>query len=160
MNPAAWLIGLALPACGFSGAAGVPVPSPMDFAHIERPASPNSALAAPAGFLPAADISTKVYPVAAPVLYAALREVAAGQERVFPLAAYPDRGQMFWVARSAVFNFPDVVSAEIRAETAGSSTVVLYSRSIYGSSDFGVNRQRLAGWIAALDARTAGASAR
>ena len=81
-----------------------------------------------------------------------LQDVALRQERVFPLAAYPERGQAFWVARSAVFNFPDVISAEIRANTPETSTIVLYSRSIYGSSDLGVNRKRLVAWIAALDA--------
>jgi uncharacterized protein (DUF1499 family) len=30
---------------------------------------------------------------------------------------------------------------------------VLYSRSVYGYSDFGVNRQRLQGWLADLRTR-------
>ena len=153
MNPLAWLVGLLLPACAFSGAAGIPVPASLDFSHIQRPASPNTALAAPIGFLPTPDIVTRSYNLPAPQLYTALGDVAAAQTRVFPLAAYPEHGQVFWVARSAVFNFPDVISAEIRAETPQTSTLVLYSRSIYGSSDLGVNRGRLLAWIAALDAR-------
>ena len=153
MNPLAWLAGLIMPLCALSGAAGVPVPA-LDFAHIERPATPNTALAAPAGFVPAPDIVAQVYPVPAASLYAALRDVAAAQPRVFPLAAYPERGQAFWVARSAMFNFPDVVSAEIRAEGPQASTLVLYSRSIYGESDLGVNRKRVLAWIEALDAKT------
>jgi uncharacterized protein (DUF1499 family) len=32
------------------------------------------------------------------------------------------------------------------------SGLILWSRSIYGRSDFGVNRARLAAWLAALDA--------
>ena len=152
MNPLVWLVGLLLPACGVAGAGGVPVPAPMDFARIERPASPNTALAAPVGFQPVPDIVTRPYSMPALALYAALQDVALRQERVFPLAAYPERGQAFWVARSAVFNFPDVISAEIRANTPETSTIVLYSRSIYGSSDLGVNRRRLVAWIAALDA--------
>ena len=152
MNPLVWLVGLLLPACGVAGAGGVPVPAPMDFARIERPASPNTALAAPAGFQPVPDILARPYSMPALALYAALQDVALRQERVFPLAAYPERGQAFWVARSAVFNFPDVISAEIRANTPETSTIVLYSRSIYGSSDLGVNRKRLVAWIAALDA--------
>ena len=106
----------------------------------------------PAGFQPVPDILARPYSMPAPALYAALQDVALRQERVFPLAAYPERGQAFWVARSAVFNFPDVISAEIRANTPETSTIVLYSRSIYGSSDLGVNRKRLVAWIAALDA--------
>jgi hypothetical protein len=155
MTPLAWLAGLVMPACALSGAAGVPVPANMDFSHIERPATPNTALAAPAGFQPSPDITTERYPVSATVLQASLRDVAAEQERVFPLADYPDKGQMFWVARSAMFNFPDVISAEVRPDGPQSSVVVLYSRSLYGESDLGVNRKRLLAWIAALDAKTA-----
>lgn len=157
MNLLAWLAGLAMPACGFAGAAGVAVPIAMDFSRIERPATPNTALAAPADFRPAPDLTTPVYAVVAPALQTALREVAAAQARVFPLAAYPERGQIFWVARSALFNFPDVIGAEIRAVGPERSTLVLYSRSIYGRSDFGANRERLLAWIGALDAKTGGA---
>ena len=31
------------------------------------------------------------------------------------------------------------------------SALILYSRSVYGRSDFGVNRKRLLSWLAALD---------
>jgi hypothetical protein len=160
MNPLAWLVSFVLPACGFAGAAGVPVPQPMDFAHIQRPSTPNTALAGPAGFQPPPDITTRLYQIPSPALYAALDRVAGAQDRVFPLAAYPERGQIFWVARSATFNFPDVISAEIRAESPQTSSLVLYSRSIYGESDLGVNRKRLLVWIDALNDKTAGAEAR
>jgi hypothetical protein len=70
MTPLAWLLGLFLPACGASGAAGLPTPALMDMAHIARPASPNSALAAPAGSTQAPDLVTPRYPLAASRLYA------------------------------------------------------------------------------------------
>ena len=63
MNPLAWLIGLILPACGFPRREGLPTPPPMDLAHIVRPASPNTALAAPEGFDPPPDIVTPPYPI-------------------------------------------------------------------------------------------------
>ena len=93
MTPLAWLLGLLLPACGAPGAQGLPVPPPMDIAHITRPASPNTALAAPAGFSPAPDIVTPTYPVPAARLYAAIQAVAAAQPRTYQAAAYPDRLQ-------------------------------------------------------------------
>ena len=65
MNPVAWLVGLVLPACGFPGAQGLPPPPLMDTAHIERPSSPNTALAAPDGFSPKPDIVTPIYKVPA-----------------------------------------------------------------------------------------------
>jgi len=33
------------------------------------------------------------------------------------------------------------------------SGLILWSRSIYGRSDFGVNKARLEAWLAALDAK-------
>jgi len=157
MFPFAWLIGLLLPACAATGAAGSPVPPPMDMAKLERPATANTALAGPAvSGQPAAtrsppDLVTPVYQVPAARLFAAVQAVAAAQPRTFLAAAYPDRGQVHWVARSAIFNFPDLITAQVAADGPAASTLVLYSRSVYGRSDLGVNRRRLVAWLAALN---------
>lgn len=151
MTPLAWLLGLLLPACGAPGAQGLPVPAPMDVAQLSRPASPNTALAAPAGFQPAPDVVTPIYHVTAPRLYAAIQAVAAAQPRTYPAAAYPERLQAHWVARSAVFNFPDLVTAEAAPFGPDAATLVLYSRSIYGYGDLGANRRRVEAWLAALE---------
>ena len=150
MTPLAWLLGLLLPACGAVGAHGLPVPPPMDVADISRPASPNTALAAPAGFHLAPDIVTPEYPTPAARLYAEIRAVAAAQPRTYPSAAYPDRLQADWVVRSAVFNFPDLVTAQVTPAGVGAATLLLYSRSVYGYSDLGANRRRVAAWLATL----------
>ncbi len=157
MFPFSWLIGLLLPACGATGAAGLPVPPPMDFSGMVRPGTPNTALAAPAVPGPhaatasAPDIVTPVYPVPVARLFAAVRAVAAAQPRTFPAAAYPERLQAHWVVRSAVFNFPDLVTAQVLADGPDASALVLYSRSVYGRSDLGLNRRRLRAWLAALN---------
>ena len=150
MTPLAWLIGFVLPACAASGAQGLPPPQPIDTQRIERPASPNTALAAPAGFAPPPDVVTPTYAMAAGRLYDAVRAVAAAQPRTFLAADYAAERQTHWVVRSAVFNFPDLVTAQISGAGPDSSTLVLYSRSVYGRSDLGVNRQRLDAWLAAL----------
>jgi uncharacterized protein (DUF1499 family) len=159
MFPFAWLIGLVLPACAATGAGGLPTPPPMDLAGIERPATPNTALAGPAnGGATAAtpDVVTHRYPVPAARLFAAINAVALAQPRTFLAARYSDRLQAHFVARSAVFNFPDLIAVQVTADgpdaNAGTSTLVLYSRSVYGRSDLGVNRGRLVVWLAALDA--------
>lgn len=151
MTPLAWLLGFLLPACSGIGAHGLPVPPPMDVRLIVRPASPNTALAAPDGFRPPPDIVTPVYPVPAEHLYASVQAVAAAQPRIYAAAAYPDRLQADWVARSAVFNFPDTIMAQVSPAGRNKATVVLYSRSVCGYSDLGVNRHRLAAWLAALN---------
>lgn len=160
MNPLAWLLGLVLPACAGVGPQGVPVPPPLDLAHLERPTTPNTALAAPEGAGTRPDIATPVFAVPAPRLWAAVESVAAAQPRTYPLRIDQARMESSWVARSAVWNFPDVVTVKVAPTgigegtggDTGSSTLALYSRSLYGRSDFGVNRKRLETWLAALNA--------
>jgi uncharacterized protein (DUF1499 family) len=139
-----------LPACGFTGAQGLPPPAPIDPAAIVRPATPNTALAAPAGFAPAPDIVTPAYHVPADRLFAAVRKVADSQPRTFQAALYADRLQAQFVARSLVFNFPDIVMVQVKPEGPGASDLILWSRSVYGESDLGVNRKRAQAWLDAL----------
>ena len=141
------LIGLALPGCSGQGAQGVPMQPPIDMAHLVRPSTPNTALAAPAGFSPAPDIVTRRYAVTPQALYAAVRRMAARQPRTFEQVAYDDHLQVHYVARSALMNFPDLIAAQVNSD----STLVLWSRSVYGRSDLGVNRRRLTTWLGALD---------
>ena len=151
MNPFAWLLGLVLPACGFPEAQGLPVPPLMDTAHIVRPATPNAALAAPEGFNPKPDVVTPRYNMPADRLFALAQAVAAEQARTFQAAAYADQRQVHYVVRSAVLNFPDLVMLQVRLETQDTSDLILYSRSVYGHSDLGVNRKRILAWLAAID---------
>lgn len=139
MTPLAWLIGLFLPACAAFGAQGLPHPTLMDMDHIQRPASPNTALV------------NQTFEAPAPRLYAAVLSVAAEQPRTYFAAEYATARQVHYVVRSAVFNFPDLVVAQVTAAGPDSSTLVLYSRSVYGYSDLGVNQARLKAWLAALD---------
>nr|WP_255575105.1 DUF1499 domain-containing protein [Caldovatus aquaticus] len=54
-----------------------------------------------------------------------------------------------------MLNFPDLVNAQADALADGRSAVWLYSRSLFGRSDLGVNRRRGEAWLAALDAALA-----
>ncbi len=153
MTPLAWFLGLLLPACAASGAAGLPAPALMTMDHIVRPASPNTALAAPAGSQPAPDLVTPRFPLPAPRLYQLLVAVAQEQPRTFLAAQYVGDRQAHFVARSAVLNFPDLITAQVAEAGPDASTLVLYSRSLYGYSDFGVNRKRLSTWLAAITSK-------
>jgi hypothetical protein len=160
MNPIAWLIGLALPACGFPAAEGLPIPPPMDTTHIVRPASPNTALAAPAGFSPPPDILTTSAAVPADRLFALIQQVAATQPRTYQAALYPGQLQAHYVARSAVFNFPDLITLQVSNAGPDHRDLILYSRSVYGHSDLGVNRKRVEAWLAALQTKLSSPSER
>ena len=48
-------------------------------------------------------------------------------------------------------NYPDIIAAEVRAAPEGAA-LLLYSRSLFGWSDLGVNKARAERWLAALDA--------
>lgn len=152
LTPLAWLLGLMLPACAASGAHGVPAAAP-DFSHLVRPGSPNTALAGPADYAPKPDIVTPVYPLPPTRLLAVVRQVAAAQPATYPLAEDEAALREGWVARSYVLNFPDIIWAQVRPAGQGGSLLLLYSRSVYGYGDFGVNRRRVTAWLAAVAER-------
>jgi len=123
----------------------------MALSEIVRPSTPNTALAAPLGFTPDPDIPTAEYSVPAARLYTAIRAVAGAQSRVFPAADYPDRLQAHYVARTRLMNFPDLIMVQAIAAGPDHARLVIWSRSIYGQRDFGVNQARAGQWIAALN---------
>ena len=149
MKPLTMLMSMFLAGCG-SGVDGIAVPPPMDMAAIVRPSTPNTALAAPAGFTPAPDIVTGPYDVPAKHLFDAAVAVALANPRTFLLIRYDERLQAHFVARSAAFGFPDLVALQVTEAGPGRSSLVLWSRSVYGHSDLGVNRKRLASWLGDL----------
>lgn len=154
MTALAWLLGLILPACGANGAAGLPRPVLADMTHIERPATPNTFLAGPAGMQPKPDVVVEAWTLPAPVLYQKARDLFAGQPRTYIAAEFPDQLQVHYVVRSALLNFPDLVTVQANAEGADRSTLVIWSRSVYGRGDLGVNRERTLAWLAALQQST------
>jgi uncharacterized protein (DUF1499 family) len=152
VNPLAWLVSFIMPACGFAGAAGLPPPTLMDVTHIERPATPNTALAAPAGFTPTPDIVTPTYALPPDRLFAIARTVAGAEPRTYQAADFAAHRQVHYVVRSAAFNFPDLVTVQVLPAAPDGAALVLWSRSVYGESDLGVNRKRVAAWLAGIDA--------
>ena len=141
------LASLIFPACGQTGIAGIPAPAIIDFASLERPNTPNTALAAPAGFPASPELVTHRYDLPPDRLYAVAQEVAAAQPRTFPQVHYDAAMQADYVVRSALWNFPDLVTLQVNPD----STLVIWSRSVYGHSDLGVNRKRIVQWLAAID---------
>ena len=85
-------------------------------------------------------------------LRARWREFAASQPRTELLAEDVEGLQADYVQRSARFRFPDIITVRFISVSASRSTLVIYSRSIYGRSDFGVNRKRIHAWLRAFSA--------
>lgn len=132
------------------GAEGLPPAEPIDFARLVLPPSPNTWLMAPAGWVAGQHATTPPLAVPPATAWAALRALGDGEPRCWKLAEWPDRQQVQWVVRTRLANFPDIVAGQIVALPEGAG-LILYSRSLIGWSDFGVNRRRLEAWQAALD---------
>lgn len=133
------------------GPKGLPPPSPVEFASLVQPRSPNTCLAAPAGHPGPKQLISPVLPGTADAVFETLLAMVHDFPRTWRLAAWPERRQAQWVERSALANFPDIIVAECVATPDGTS-LFLYSRSLLGYSDLGVNGQRVARWLMALQA--------
>jgi uncharacterized protein (DUF1499 family) len=133
-----------------SGAGGLPAAAPVDFATLRLPASPNACLAGPPGGNPASQITIPPFRADPDRAFAALRTLGGRFPRTTPLADWPAQRQAQWVTRSALMNFPDLIAGAIVALPGGGSGLYLFSRSLFGYSDLGVNRARVEAWIAEL----------
>jgi len=129
--------------------------SAVDLRAIDRSASPNDALACPAGMCRAApDFESPVFAADGK----ALMDAAAAAVRARPRTELVGRDaaldQLVFVERSRLFGFPDTIRIQGARAGAG-ATVIIYSRSNYGYWDLGVNRDRVRFLLEALK-RTVG----
>jgi uncharacterized protein (DUF1499 family) len=125
----------------------------VSWATLTRHPTPNDALACPPALCPNArpDIEPRTYPAEPPALLARLREIARAEPDTRELSCDPDCERVArFLQRTRVMRFPDTIDVEVFAAPGG-STLAIYSRSLLGRRDFGVNRTRVARWLAALD---------
>ena len=116
---------------------------------------PNAALACPPGYCSVAGaVTSPEFAVPAAILYRDYVQLLAAAPRVVTVVAEPPR-RLVAIQHSAFLRFPDIVSAEFVALGADRSSLALYSRARYGRYDFGVNRRRVATWLARLAAKAA-----
>lgn len=139
------LLSLIWPGCAQTGADGIPIPPPFDMIRIERPAKPNNALAGPVGKArQPVDVVTAPYAMPPDQLFAVTRRAMAFVPRATLLAAYEDRRQVHYVVRSAVANFPDIVSIQVEpGGIDGEAFLTIWSRSVHGYYDFKANLRRV-----------------
>ena len=67
--------------------------------------------------------------------------------RTVVLAGTPEEGMITYITRSRLWGFPDYTTVEARP-----GMIVIHGRLRFGSSDVGVNRARIDGWLATLAA--------
>ncbi len=124
----------------------------IDFETLKRPRTPNTFLLAPEGLCKQSktDMTAPVYAVPAAKLRQEFLNVVIAQPRTSHVLADEKGLYDDFVVRSALFRFPDLVAVKFIDLKGKTSTIALYSRSVYGRSDLGVNRKRSLGWLAAL----------
>lgn len=125
----------------------------IDFATLQRPSSPNTCLVAPPGLCGAAeaDSAAPKFPYPAAHVRDAFFRMVGRQPRVTHGAKDEAGLQYEVIQRSAFWRFPDSITVRFIPLPEGGSTLAIYSRSLTGYSDFGVNRKRVEAWLAALD---------
>ena len=126
-------------------------PQALDLRSFERPGAPNSYLFCPAGQCAAkADEDGPVVDQPAEKVLVAALKVASLERNVAPQEADAALGQLVFIQRTAVLQFPDVVRIQAIALPGGRTGIALYSQSIFGKYDFGANKTRARRWMAAI----------
>jgi uncharacterized protein (DUF1499 family) len=130
---------------------------PVDFKTLRRRTSPNDALVCAAGQCPNAtsDREARTYAMPPQELLARLTRIALDEPRTQSLycGADCDRTARF-IQYSRIMRYPDTIDVAVFSAGEGQSSIAIYSRSLVGYSDFGVNRARVERWLAALDQLT------
>jgi len=127
---------------------------PVDFATLTRRRSGNDALVCPPGHCPGAkaDWEAKIYDLAPGELLARVTKVALAEPKTSLVDGGTDRDHTArFVQYSRRMHFPDTIDVEAVPAGASKSTLAIYSRSLLGSRDFGVNKSRVARWLEALE---------
>lgn len=130
---------------------GPPDLGPVTFETLERRPVPNDALACPAELCQTrSDLSPPVFAVSAQALQAAMARVIASEPDV-ELAERRPLSERY-IQRTRWLRFPDTIVVRYISQSEGTSTLALYSRSQIGKGDLGVNKARIARWLAKLSA--------
>lgn len=123
--------------------------APVDFATLTMPDSPNRYLVCPVRKCVKADAESPAYPVPAERLRTAWMGVL---ERHGAKLLSESDGQIEAEVRTPWLRFPDLVTVRIVELGDGRSSAAVYSRSLYGYSDMGVNAARVKAWMAEVEA--------
>ncbi len=128
-----------------------PVPEDIDFATLRLPDAPNRYLACPEHYCAAPpDRISPVFDMPVAALRGRWKKMLQNQPRITQARADETDLQHDIVQRSRFFRFPDSITVRFIPLPGERSTLAIYSRSHYGRDDFGVNRERVTAWLAAL----------
>lgn len=128
--------------------------SRIDFRTLKKSSRPNNFLFAAQG------LQNGTEDMVAPEFDATPDELAEALDQLFPptsdrnlVTRERDGHYRDYVVRTPLMRYPDIVSIEVVPINQTRSSLNLYSRSVYGYSDRGVNKRRGREWISLLTNR-------
>jgi uncharacterized protein (DUF1499 family) len=126
----------------------------IDFATLQRGPDPNQYLLCPKGMCAAeTDGEAPAFNVPIEQLQVAWDEMLAEQPRLQVLRRDVTNRQIDYVQRTPLLRFPDLITVRFVPIDDTHSTVAIYSRSVWGKGDMGVNRARVQEWLARVQAK-------
>src|SRR5487761_1191951 len=131
----------------------------VDIAALRAPLPQPSFLACPANYCAAHPaITTPIFAVSWQQLKDDWTRAIAAEPRVVRVEEHSQGRRLVYIQHSPAFRFPDIVTVEFVALGSDRSGIALYSRSRYGRSDFGKNRERVERWLGLLEKRVPAAA--
>jgi uncharacterized protein (DUF1499 family) len=137
---------------GVAKLSGAPLDvGPVDWATLTRQGRRNDALVCPSGHCPNAmpDQEAKIYAMPPDQLLARVTDIVRAESNTRALDSASGRARFIQYTR--LMRFPDTIDVEALSAANGQSTLAIYSRSLVGRKDFGVNGARVERWLTKLD---------
>lgn len=125
----------------------------VDFSTLRKSKKPNQVLVCPADMCRDKDRDwiSQSYALSASDLRDELLNSIKGEKRLERVDDNSQPLELRFVQRSERLKFPDTISIEFFPLTDSTSTLALYSRSLVGETDFGVNLARAKRWLKRLE---------
>lgn len=120
----------------------------INFDHLQLPSKPHYCLACQ-NCSGKRQINTPTYSLSAQNLQSIWQQVVLSKPRAQIVLAqgYKQR----YIQRSALWHFPDIIDVNFVPIDSGHTQIKIFSRSVYGYYDFGVNCRRVKRWLNELE---------
>ena len=120
----------------------------LDFGTFSLNSNPNQFLVcSPNLCTETPHMTSPVYSFPAETLAADWDDMINRQSNIELLFEDQPLNQRDYVQRTPLMRFPDIITVRFYRLPNGMSTLAIYSRAIYGKSDFGVNKARIESWL-------------
>ncbi len=130
----------------------IPAQQAIDFSTLRKTKKPNQYLVCPVNLCAETpDLVAPVYPVSVESLAKAWHSMVMAEPDVMAQSQDSSNLTQYYVQRTKRMRYPDLIAVRFIAAEGGQSTIAVYSRSVYGHGDAGVNKARVTDWLAKLN---------